>query len=164
MFSFFQSLLTWRHLGAEPLTPRCRQKRSTTFVRSEWRKSWSEHARVHVRKRLCKRRTTQETLCLFYRKYTGSYQILIYTVKQHSNAMSLRVALFLFGFLCFFNSTSRNVEQKIKLVFAPQNSDDLVFSFLSANGVSRGWEKHTAVTVIQKERRLLHWVNVRLYL
>ena len=116
MFSFFQSLLTWRRLGAEPLTPRCRQKRSTTFVRSEWRRSWSEHARAHVRKRLCKRRTTQETLCLFYRKYTGSYQILIYTVKQHSNTMSQRVALFPFGFLFFFNSTSRNVKQKIKFL------------------------------------------------
>lgn len=81
--------------------------------------------------------------------------------KQHSDSMS--PCLFLFRFL-FLNSRSRNVEQKIKIVFTPQNIDGLEFFFLSANGVSRGWEKHTVVTVIQKERRLLHWVNVPLYL
>lgn len=73
------------------------------------------------------------------------------TLKRHVSKSS-RLS---FWFL-FFNSRSRNVEQKIKIVFTPQNSDDLEFSFLSANGVSRGWEKHTAVTVTQKERRLLH--------
>lgn len=73
------------------------------------------------------------------------------TLKRHVSKSSPLSFWFL-----FFNSRSRNVEQKIKIVFTPQNSDDLEFSFLSANGVSRGWEKHTAVTVIQKERRLLH--------
>ena len=73
------------------------------------------------------------------------------TLKRHVSKSSPLSFWFL-----FFNSRSRNVEQKIKIVFTPQNSDDLEFSFLSANGVSRGWEKHTAVTVTQKERRLLH--------
>lgn len=67
-------------------------------------------------------------------------------------------------FLSFLNARSHNFEQKIKIVFTPLNSDDLVFSFFfSANGVSRGLEKHTAVTVIRKEKRLLHWVNAQFY-
>ena len=105
LFPFFQSLSTWRRLGAEPLTPLCPLKQSTTSVRSEWRRSWSEHARAHARRHLCRHRTTRETPCLFCQKYTGACQIQTNSKqhnKQHSNAMSQKVSLFLFEFFCFW--------------------------------------------------------------
>lgn len=109
VFSFFQSLSMWRRLGAEPLTPLCLLRQSTTFARSEWRRNWSGYARAHARRRLCRHRTTREIQCLFCRKYTGICQTRKNSkidLKQYSNAMSQKVPLFPLEFSWAENSHS----------------------------------------------------------
>lgn len=109
VFSFFQSLSMWRRSEAEPLTPLCPQRQSTTFARSEWRRNWSEHARALARRRLCRHRTTREIQCLFCRKYTGMCQTRTNSkidLKQYPNAMSQKYPHFPleFSFLKFSES------------------------------------------------------------
>ena len=67
----FQFRLTSSLWEEKPLTKQRPQRRSTTFVTSEWKRNWSERARALVKRLLCRPRITPGTRFSFFRKYTG---------------------------------------------------------------------------------------------